>query len=69
MTRLLSREQLRESGVAFSDEWLRRLEQEGKFPKRVKLGDRRVVWVADEVAAWVASRIAAGRESGAASAA
>ena len=29
-----------------------RLEQQGKFPKRIKVGERRVVWRSDEVLAW-----------------
>ena len=35
-----------------------RMEREGRFPKRVKLGDRRIAWVADEVDEWAAQRVA-----------
>ena len=30
----------------------------GEFPKPIKLGERAVAWVADEVGVWIASRIA-----------
>jgi prophage regulatory protein len=42
--------------VPFSDMHIWRLEQAGKFPKRIKLGDRRVGWDLDEVIAWIESR-------------
>ena len=35
-----------------------RLEKQGLFPKRVRLGERRIAWVADEVDAWIAKRVA-----------
>jgi prophage regulatory protein len=31
----------------------------GKFPKPVKLSERRIAWIADEVAEWQAARVAA----------
>ena len=37
---------------------IRRLEAQGKFPKRIKLGDNRIAWRRDEVEAWVDARIA-----------
>lgn len=40
-----------------------RLEQEGKFPRRIKVSVNRVGWIADEVNAWLAERIAASRPS------
>ncbi|WP_247398626.1 MULTISPECIES: AlpA family phage regulatory protein [unclassified Bradyrhizobium] len=36
-----------------------RLEAAGKFPKRVRIGERRVAWVASEVESYVEQRIAA----------
>jgi prophage regulatory protein len=33
-----------------------RLEKAGEFPQRVKLGNRRVGWKADEIDSWVQSR-------------
>jgi predicted DNA-binding transcriptional regulator AlpA len=38
-----------------------RLEAEGKFPGRVKLGLSTSAWVESEVQAWAAARIAASR--------
>jgi prophage regulatory protein len=42
--------------VPFSDMHIWRLERAGKFPKRIKLGDRRVGWDLDEVIAWIETR-------------
>lgn len=35
-----------------------KLRAQGKFPKAVPLGEKRVAFVRDELAAWVAQRIA-----------
>jgi prophage regulatory protein len=45
-----------------------RLERQGKFPKRFKIGDPdaingRVAWSRDEVLAWLAARMAARDEA------
>ncbi len=42
-----------------------KLRERGKFPRAVPLGEKRVAFVRDEVAAWIETRIAA-RERGAA---
>jgi prophage regulatory protein len=34
------------------------LEAEGRFPHRVRLGDRAAAWVESEIASWIAQRIA-----------
>lgn len=36
---------------------IKRLEDEGKFPKRVTLGKHRVAWVLEEVEQWIAQKI------------
>lgn len=36
---------------------IRRLEAQGKFPKRIRIGENRVAWRRDEVEAWVQARI------------
>lgn len=36
---------------------IRRLEAQGKFPKRIRIGENRVAWRRDEVEAWVQDRI------------
>jgi prophage regulatory protein len=38
-----------------------RMEAEKRFPQRVKIGQRAVGWVEQEVAQWVADRIASSR--------
>ena len=59
----LNREQLREY-VPYSDTHLRRLEAAGKFPKRIKIGDHRVVWLKDEVIKWLEDRASESRVVG-----
>ena len=55
--KLLSKKQVREI-VLYSPAHIARLEAEGKFPKRVKLGSGRVGYVDEEVYKWVLARIA-----------
>ena len=43
--------------VPYSPVHIRRLEQAGKFPKRVKLGKNRVAWVEAEVESWCQARV------------
>jgi hypothetical protein len=38
-----------------------RLEKQGKFPKRIKVGERRVGWRSEEVVAWLDQK---GRKGG-----
>jgi prophage regulatory protein len=42
--------------IPFSDMHICRLERQGGFPKRIKLGDHRVGWDLDEVVAWIEAR-------------
>jgi prophage regulatory protein len=42
--------------VPFSDMHIWRLERAGKFPKRIKLGERRVGWDFHEVISWIEDR-------------
>lgn len=55
--KLLSKKQVRET-VLYSPAHIARLEAEGRFPKRVKLGSGRVGWVDEEVQDWLLARIA-----------
>lgn len=43
--------------VRYSRVHLRRLEQEGRFPRRVRLGANRVGWIRAEVDQWLMDRI------------
>lgn len=42
--------------VPYSQAHLGRLERAGQFPKRVKIGAGRVVWMQSEVLAWLAAK-------------
>jgi prophage regulatory protein len=53
MAKLLLFPELREHGVPLGRRQVDRLERDGKFPKRVPIGDRRVGWVESEIDAHV----------------
>ena len=53
---LIGVEELRELGITYSKEHLRRLEATEQFPKRVRLTPSRVVWMFNEVMAWINDR-------------
>lgn len=61
--RLLTKREVRER-VCYSFAHIDRLEAEGRFPKRVRLGINRVAWVESEITDWITARIAE-RDSGA----
>lgn len=44
-------------GIVVSHMTLWRWERKGLFPKRVRIGPRRVAWRADEIEAWLAARM------------
>jgi prophage regulatory protein len=44
--------------VPYSRQHIARLEADGRFPKRVQLGQCRVAWVLAEVEAWIEVRVA-----------
>jgi prophage regulatory protein len=55
--RLVSWKELRERfGIPYSRTHVGRLENGGKFPKRLALGECRVAWYEDEIEAWIESR-------------
>jgi prophage regulatory protein len=55
--RFLSKKQVREL-VLYCPAQIARLEQAGKFPKRIQLGPGRVGWIEDEVQEWMRHRVA-----------
>jgi prophage regulatory protein len=59
MPKLLTFSELRDAGVLYTRRHVDRLEAEGKFPKRVTIGEARVGWVAQEVRDWIDKRIRA----------
>jgi len=44
--------------TTYSRAHLDRLEADGRFPVRVRLGQARVAWVEEEVNEWIAARVA-----------
>ena len=57
LIRVINRSEL-DKMIPYSLEHIRRLEKDGKFPKRIKLGANRVGWLLSEVEAWIAKRAA-----------
>lgn len=55
--KLLKKRQVCEK-VAYSPAHIDRLEAQGKFPKRLRLGQQRVAWVEQEIDDWIQERIA-----------
>lgn len=53
---VMNYEELRDLGISYSKEHLRRLEADGLFPTRVRLSVTRVAWLYDEVIAWISDR-------------
>ncbi len=45
--------------IPYSQNQLRRLEAQGTFPKRVRIGANRVAWVREEIDQWIEARMAA----------
>ena len=43
--------------VPYSNVQLWRMEQEGRFPKRIKIGPNRVAWLTREVDEWINARL------------
>jgi len=54
--RLVTYKELREVGIPWSRAHLQRLEDAGRFPLRIPLGDCRVVWDLQEVDEYIESR-------------
>lgn len=55
--KLVSKKELRTLlGIPYSFAHIKRLEDAGKFPKRLQLGACRVAWFLDEVVEWIDSR-------------
>jgi prophage regulatory protein len=52
LPRVVNRRELKRL-VPFSSQHVLRLEKKGMFPKRIKVGERRVGWWLHEVMAWL----------------
>ena len=46
----------RRERVPYSDMHIWRMEQQGKFPKRIKFGPNRVGWSDNELTDWIAAK-------------
>ena len=56
---VVSKKELRTvCGIPYSPQHIARLEAAGQFPKRIRLGQNRVVWLLSEVTEWLDARIA-----------
>lgn len=52
--KLVSKKQLKtDFGIPYSFQHIWRLEQAGKFPKRLRIGANRVAWLYDEIVEWI----------------
>jgi predicted DNA-binding transcriptional regulator AlpA len=45
--------------IPYSQNHLRRLEAQGQFPKRIRVGANRVAWLRDEIDQWICDRVEA----------
>jgi prophage regulatory protein len=55
--KLLSKKEVR-AKVTYSYAHIDRLEKEGRFPRRVRLGQQRVAWVEAEIDDWISAVVA-----------
>jgi prophage regulatory protein len=55
--RIITKKELRLL-VPYVPQHILRLENEGKFPKRIKIGENRVGWLWTEIEEWLRKRIA-----------
>jgi prophage regulatory protein len=45
--------------IPYSLNHLRRLEAQGQFPRRIRIGANRIAWLRNEVEQWLADRVEA----------
>ena len=55
LPRIITRKELR-LVVPYTPQHILRLEKQGKFPRRIRIGDRCVGWYLTDVEAWLAER-------------
>jgi prophage regulatory protein len=65
LSRILRYWELSDHGVPWSRQHIYKLEKDGRFPRRVKLGDQTVGWLDFEIDALVDGRIGARGDPGA----
>ena len=57
LPRIITKRELR-TMVPYTPQHILKLEKLGRFPKRIRVGERRVGWLLSDVEAWISSRIA-----------
>jgi prophage regulatory protein len=62
LPRVITRRELQRL-VPYCPQHILRLEKKGKFPKRIKVGERRVGWWLHEVMAWLDQKSSKGGET------
>jgi prophage regulatory protein len=55
---LVSKKELKAIGIPYCPQHIARLEKAGLFPKRIILGQCRVVWYYGEILEWITERVA-----------
>lgn len=50
--------QLEDFGIVYSRTHIKRLMDDDKFPRPVKVGERRIAWLESEILAWLEARVA-----------
>jgi prophage regulatory protein len=58
MSRFVRFEELAALGIPFSRVHVDRLQRDGKFPKKIRLGTNTCCYLASEIETWLAARIA-----------
>ena len=43
--------------IPYSQNHLRRLEAQGAFPKRIRIGANRIGWIRQEIDSWIEARV------------
>ena len=62
--KLVTKKELRSVyGVPYSPQHIARLEVAGKFPKRIRLGQCRVAWLAGDIERWIQSKLAVSEDT------
>lgn len=56
LPRIITKKELRLI-VPYTPQYILRLEKQGKFPKRIRIGARRVGWLLSDVESWLRSRM------------
>ena len=58
LPRIITKRELRQI-VPYTPQHILRLEKQNQFPRRIRIGERRVGWLLSDVEAWLRTRITA----------